>query len=196
MQGTDRLQTDIFCLEDFIFSDAAVRVVDAFCEGINYPALNFRGKYTNENCRPNFRPSLLLRLYIYGYLNGIRSSRKLEAECRRNLEVKWRCHNITPKHHTIDDFRKCHPEQIKAVFRQIVLLMCQWRLVGKKTIAVDSTEHRTQNSRKNNYNREKIRRHLNQVFVPALCFVAFDNNVIFNVLFVPAPALGGKFIQS
>ncbi len=87
VQGIHRLQTAIFCLEDFIASDAPVRVVDAFCEGIDYAALDFRGRYTSDNCRPCFHPSLLLRLYIYGYLNGIRSSRKLEAECRRHMEA-------------------------------------------------------------------------------------------------------------
>lgn len=97
VQGTHRLQTGLFCLEDFIASDAPVRVVDAFCEQIDYAALDFRGRYTQENCRPCFHPSLLLRLYIYGYLNGIHSSRKLDGECRRNLEVLWLCHSLTPK---------------------------------------------------------------------------------------------------
>jgi transposase len=160
VQGTHRGLTAIFCLEDFIASDAPVRVVDAFCEGVNYQILDFRGKYTNDNCRPNFHPSVLLRLYIYGYLNGIRSSRKLEQEARRNLEVMWLCHNLVPKYHTIADFRKRHPEQIKAVFRQFVSLMCNWKLIGKKTIAIDSTKYRAQNSRKNNYNQDKIKRQL------------------------------------
>jgi transposase len=160
VQGTDRSQTAIFCLEDFIATDAPVRVVDAFCEGIDYAALDFRGKYTQDNCRPCFHPSLLLRLYIYGYLNGIRSSRKLEQECRRNVEVMWLCNNIIPKYHTIADFRKVHPEQIKAVFREFVALLCNWKLVGRKTIGVDSTKYRAQNSRKNNYNKEKINRQL------------------------------------
>ena len=160
VQGTHRLQTAIFCLEDFIASDAPVRVMDAFCEQIDYAALNFRGKFTQDNGRPCFHPSLLLRLYIYGYLNGIRSSRRLEAECRRNLEVMWLCSNITPKYHTIADFRKRHPEQIREVFRQLVALMCQWKLIGKKTIAIDGTRFRAQNSKKNNYNPEKIQRQL------------------------------------
>jgi transposase len=160
LQGTHRLQTAIFCLEDFIASDAPVRVVDVFCEEIDYAALDFRGKYTNDNCRPCFHPSLLLRLYIYGYLNGVRSSRRLESECRRNLEVMWLCHSLVPRYHTIADFRKRHAGQIKAVFRQFVALMCKWRLVGKKTVAIDSTKYRAQNSRKNNYNQEKILRQM------------------------------------
>lgn len=160
VQGTHRLQTAIFCLEDFIASDAPVRVVDAFCEEIDYTALDFRGKYTNDNCRPCYHPSLLLRLYIYGYLNGIRSSRKLEQECRRNVEVMWLCNNLVPRYHTIADFRKRHPQQIKEVFAQLVALMCQWQLVGRKTIAIDGTRYRAQNSRKNNYNEEKIQRQL------------------------------------
>ena len=94
VSGTDRRQAGLFCLEDFITPDAPVRVIDAFCEQIDYTALNFRGKYTQDNCRPNFHPSLLLRLYIYGYLNGIRSSRRLEAECQRNVEVMWLCGSL------------------------------------------------------------------------------------------------------
>lgn len=160
IQGRDRSQTTIFCLEDFITSDAPVRVADAFCEGIDYVALDFRGKYTQEACRPCYHPSLLLRLYIYGYLNGIRSSRKLQQECGRNVEVMWLCNNLLPKYHTIADFRKRHPEQIREVFRQFVALICRWKLVGKKTIAIDGCRFRAQNSRKNNYNEERIKRQL------------------------------------
>src|SRR6476661_2291565 len=160
VQGTHRLQTAIFCLEDFIATDAAVRVIDAFCEQIDYAALDFHGKYTQNNCRPCYHPSLLLRLYIYGYLNGIRSSRRLACECKRNLEVMWLCNNITPKYHTIADFRKRHPDQIRDVFKQLVSLMCNWKLVGRKTIAIDGTRYRAQNSRKNNYNQEKIQRQM------------------------------------
>lgn len=160
VQGRDRSQTSLFCLEDFVAPNAAVRVVDAFCEGIDYVALDFRGKYTQDACRPNYHPSLLLRLYIYGYLNGIRSSRKLEQECRRNVEVMWLCNNLVPRYHTIADFRKRHPDQIRQVFREFVSLMCRWRLVGRKTIAVDSTKYRAQNSKKNNYNEDKIKRQL------------------------------------
>jgi transposase len=160
IEGTHRLQMGLFCLEDFIASDAPVRVVDAFCSQVNYAALNFRGKFTNDNSRPNYHPSLLLRLYIYGYLNGIRSSRKLACECKRNLEVMWLCHSLVPRYHTIADFRKHHPAQIRDVFRQFVSLMCNWKLIGKKTVAIDSTKYRAQNSKKNNYNEAKIQRQL------------------------------------
>lgn len=77
LQGSDRLQTAIFYQEDFIAPDAPVRILDAFCKQIDYTALDFRGKYTQEACRPNYHPSLLLALCLHGYLNGIRSSRKL-----------------------------------------------------------------------------------------------------------------------
>jgi transposase len=160
VQGTDRGQTSLFCLEDFVVPDAPVRVIDAFCERIDYVALDFRGKFTQDNGRPQYHPSLLLRLYIYGYLNGIRSSRKLEQECRRNVEVMWLCNNLVPRYHTIADFRRRHPDQIRQVFREFVSLMCKWKLIGAKTIAVDSTRYRAQNSKKNNYNEEKIQRQL------------------------------------
>jgi transposase len=160
LYGADRRQTEIFCLEDFIASDALVRIIDAFCDQIDYVNLNFRGKFSSDNCRPNYHPSLLLRLYLYGYLNGVRSSRKLEQECTRNLEVMWLCNHLTPKYHTIADFRKLHAAQIHEVFRQFVSLMCNWKLIGGKTIAVDGTRIRAQNSRKNNYNKERIQRQM------------------------------------
>ncbi|OLY94338.1 Transposase domain [Cnuella takakiae] len=125
-----------------------------------YRALNFRGKYTQEACRPNYHPSLLLALYLYGYLNGIRSSRKMAQEYTRNIEVMWLCNNLRPKYHTIADFRKRHATQIRAVFLQFVALMCQWKGVGKKNIAIDGTRFRAQNSRKANYSEEKIRHQL------------------------------------
>jgi transposase len=160
IQGTDRLQTALFCLEDFIAPDAPVRVIDAFCEQVDYITLDFRGKFSCDHCRPNYHPSLLLRIYLYGYLNGIRSSRKLQQECTRNLELMWLCNNLRPKYHTIADFRKHHAQQIKEVFQQFVALMCRWKLIGRKTIAVDGCRFRAQNSRKNNYSEEKIRRQM------------------------------------
>jgi transposase len=160
IQGTDRLQTALFCLEDFIAPDAPVRVVDAFCEQVDYVTLDFRGKFSCDHCRPNYHPALLLRIYLYGYLNGIRSSRKLQQECTRNLELMWLCNNLHPKYHTIADFRKLHALQIREVFRQFVALMCQWKLVGKKTIAIDGSRYRAQNSKKNNYSDDKIRRQM------------------------------------
>lgn len=163
VQGTHRGQTAIFCLEDFIASDGPVRVIDAFCGQIDYVALDFRGRYTQEAYRPNYHPCLLLRLYLYGYLNGIRSSRRLEQQCRCNVEVMWLCNNLVPKYHTMADFRKRHPEQIREVFRQFVAIMCRCKLVGRKTIAIDGTRFRAQNSRKNNFNEEKIRRQLTYI---------------------------------
>ena len=92
VQGPDRLQTAIFCLEDFIASNAPVRVVDAFCEGIDYAALDFRGKYTNDNCRPCFHPLLFLRLYIYGYLNDNQFSHRQECARIRHVKAMWLTH--------------------------------------------------------------------------------------------------------
>jgi transposase len=163
IQGTDRLQKALFCLEDFVATDAPVRVVDAFCEQVDYVALNFRGKFSCDSCRPNYHPSILLRLYLYGYLNGIRSSRKLEQECTRNVEVMWLCNNLVPKYHTIADFRKLHPMQILELFKQFVAMMCKWKLIGKKTVAIDGTRYRAQNSKKNNYSEEKIKRQMTYI---------------------------------
>lgn len=106
VQGTHRQQTAIFCLENCIALDAPVGVLDAFCEQIDYVALNFKGRFSQNNYLPNYHPSLLLRLYLYCYLNGIHSSGRPEQQCRCNVEVMWLCHILLPKYHTIADFRK------------------------------------------------------------------------------------------
>ncbi len=86
VQGTDRRQTTLFCPEDFVAADAAVRVVETFCEQIDYGAFRFRVRFTDGTCRSKYHSSLLLPLYIHGYLNGIHSTRKLEQDCRHNRE--------------------------------------------------------------------------------------------------------------
>jgi transposase len=113
-----------------------------------------------ENGRPAYHPSDLLKLFIYGYLNKIRSSRDLEKECRRNIEVMWLLKFLKPDHNTIANFRKDNPKAIKKVFRATVQIAKHFDLIGGKLIAGDSTKLRAQNSKKNNYNQAKIDRHV------------------------------------
>ncbi|MDP3352176.1 MAG: IS1182 family transposase, partial [Flavobacteriaceae bacterium] len=113
-----------------------------------------------ENGRPAYHPSVLLKLYIYGYMNRIRSSRTLEKECGRNIELMWLMKSLVPDHNTISNFRRDNPKAISKVFRSTVQLAKHFDLIGGKLIAGDSTKLRAQNSKKNNFNEAKIERHI------------------------------------
>lgn len=149
----------MFCLEDAIDKDNDVRLIDLFVSSLQ---LNEQGFDMNfeENGRPAYHPADLLKLFIYGYLNRIRSSRQLEKECYRNLELMWLMRGLAPDHNTIANFRKDNSKAIKKVFRNTVRLAYHFDLIGGKLIAGDSTKLRAQNSKKNNFNEKKIDRHL------------------------------------
>lgn len=161
-QGTDRNQTILFppTLEELIEENNPVRVIDAFVDSLELKQLGFsKTNLSSTGCNP-YNPVMLLKLYIYGYMNRIRSSRKLERECTRNIELMWLTGKQTPKYHTISDFRKGHSRPIRMVFRQFVVLCSNWDLLGKELIAIDGSKFRAVNSKKNNYNQKKIERHL------------------------------------
>ena len=117
----------------------------------------------NENGRPAYHPADLLKLYIYGYLYKMRSSRDLEKECKRNIEVMWLMKNLCPDHNTISNFRRDNPKAIKKIFRETVKIARYYNLIGGTLIAGDSTKLRAQNSKKNNFNQKKIDRHLEYI---------------------------------
>jgi transposase len=161
IQGQSRTQTHLFpvSLEESIDSDNEVRVIDLFVESLSLKYFGFDMEFI-ENGRPAYHPSDLLKLYIYGYLNKIRSSRDLEKECKRNIEVIWLLKGLQPDHNTISNFRRDNPKAIKKVFRATVQIAKHFDLIGGKLLAGDSTKLRAQNSKKNNYNQEKIDNHL------------------------------------
>lgn len=161
IEGTPRDQAVIFegCLDNAIEPDNEVRVIDAFVHSINLEEFGFKVHFP-ENGRPAYRPTDLLKLFIYGYLNRIRSSRALEKECKRNIELMWLLNSLAPDHNTIANFRKNNPKAIKKVFRASVQLAKHFNLIGGKLLAGDSTKLRAQNSKKNNFNKKKINRHL------------------------------------
>jgi transposase len=161
IKGSSRSQTHLFpvSLEEAIAGDNEVRIVDLFVQSIDVKQFDFIIKQTTEG-RPAYHPSDLLKLFIYGYLNRIRSSRALEKECRRNIELMWLLKSLAPDHNTISNFRKENSKAIKEVFRYTVSLAKTFNLIGGKLIAGDSTKLRAQNSKKNNYNPKKIERHL------------------------------------
>jgi transposase len=161
IQGQDRTQINLFpvSLDQIIDPENEVRIVDMFVNSLSIKDFGFRTDFI-ENGRPAYHPSDLLKLFIYGYLNKIRSSRDLEKECHRNIEVMWLLKCLKPDHNTISNFRRDNPKAIKKVFRATVQIARQFDLIGGKLIAGDSTKLRAQNSKKNNFNQAKIDRHI------------------------------------
>jgi transposase len=160
IQGQDRTQTHIFpvSLDATIDSDNEVRTIDMFVDSLQLKDFGFRVDFP-ENGRPAYHPSDILKLYIYGYLNKIRSSRDLEKESKRNIEVMWLLNSLQPDHNTISNFRRDNPEAIKKVFRATVQMAKHFKLIGGRLLAGDSSKFRAQNSKKNNFNQQKIHRH-------------------------------------
>lgn len=132
-------------MDQAIEQDNDVRFIDLFVYSLNLRDFGFKLDFI-ENGRPAYHPSDLLKLFIYGYLNRIRSSRHLEKECKRNLEVMWLMRGLVPDHNTIANFRKDNPKAIQKVFRATVQLAKHFDLIGGKLVAGDSTKLRAQNS--------------------------------------------------
>ncbi|MFY9441860.1 MAG: transposase [Tepidanaerobacteraceae bacterium] len=125
--------------------------------------LGFKRAVPASTGRPPYDPKVLLKLYLYGYLNRIRSSRRLEDETKRNLEVIWLLKKLSPDFKTIADFRKDNKEALKRVFRDFTRLCMQWDLFGRELVAVDSSKFRASNSKRNNYNAKKLKRHIRYI---------------------------------
>lgn len=164
IQGYDRNQIHLFptSLEAAIDQDNEVRLIDLFVDSLDLKEFGFKTEF-GENGRPAYHPNCLLKLFIYGYLNKVRSSRDLEKECKRNIEVMWLMQSLKPDHNTIANFRKHNQRGIKKVFRATVQLATTFDLIGGKLIAGDSTKLRAQNSKKNNFNERKIKRHVEYI---------------------------------
>lgn len=147
-------------LDDSIAANNPVRIVDAFVDKVDLAHLGFKSASLKGEGRPPFAPSVLLKLYLYGYLNRIRSSRRLEAECGRNTELHWLLNRLAPNYHTIANFRKDNPKALKTLFKLFVLFLRDQQLISGALMAVDGSKFRAVNSKKNNYNQKKIDRHL------------------------------------
>ncbi len=159
IEGTSRHQTYFATLDDQVAVDNPVRLIDAFVDKLELHKLGFANTVHKSEGRPPFEPGLLLKLYLYGYLNKIRSSRKLERECSRNIELQWLLKQLQPNYHSIADFRKAHAQPLKNMFRLYVQFLGDADLLGKTTIAVDGSKFKAVNSKKNNYNQNKIDKH-------------------------------------
>lgn len=159
--GTNRNQLPLFALsiDEAIEQNNQIRLIDLFVDSLPLADFGFKFDFI-ENGRPAYHPSDLLKLFIYGYLNRIRSSRTLEKECARNIELMWLLKRLVPDHNTIANFRKNNPKAIARVFRATVKMAAHFELIGCSLVAGDSTKLRAQNSKKNNFNPAKIERHI------------------------------------
>lgn len=160
--GFNRKQAVLFpeTIDQLIDKNNAVRFIETFVNSLDIAGFGFKDVRLNTNGRPPYHPLDLLKIYIYGYLNRIRSSRSLEKECKRNIELIWLAKGLVPDHNTISNFRKNNPAAIKKVFRATVNIAKNLDLIGGVLLAGDGTKLRAQNSKKNNYNQKKIDRHI------------------------------------
>ena len=156
--GLDRSQTLLFPerLEDYIAAENAVRFLDAFVASLDLHTLGFAKARCAETGRPPYDPAALLKLYLYGYLHRVRSSRSLEAECHRNVELIWLLGKLAPDFKTIADFRKDNLQPLKAVARQFTLLCRKLELFGGELLAIDGSKFAAVNARDQNFNAGKL----------------------------------------
>ena len=165
VEGTDRSQATLFPerLEDWICEDNPVRAVDVFVDEHDLAELGFGGLDPEATGRPSYHPSVLLKLYIYGYLNRVQSSRRLEREAGRNIEVMWLTGRLVPDHKTISDFRRDNGPAIRKVCAQFVALCRAIGLLTTASVAIDGSKFKAVNTRDKNFTRAKMGRRLAQI---------------------------------
>jgi transposase len=165
IEGEDRRQVTLLpaCLDDYIAEDNPVRAVDAFVQELNLQALGFAGAEPAETGRPAYHPAVLLKLYIYGYLNRVPSSRRLEREAQRNVELMWLIGRLAPDFKTIADFRRANGDGIRNVCRRFVQLCRDLKLFTQAIVAIDSSKFKAVNSRDRNFTPNKVERRQQQI---------------------------------
>jgi len=165
VEGLDRSQSALFPehLEDWIGEDNPVRAIDVFVDELNLGGLGFVRVEAQATGRPGYHPSVLLKLYIYGYLNRVQSSRRLERETQRNVEVMWLTGRLAPDHKTIADFRKDNGPAIRRVCAQFVALCRRLELFADASVAIDGSKFKAVNTRDRNFTRAKMKRRLEQI---------------------------------
>jgi len=160
VEGTHRSQSTLFpeCLEDWIDENNPVRVIDVLVDGLDLAELGFGGVDPAITGRPSYHPSVLLKLYIYGYLNRVQSSRRLEREAGRNVEVMWLTGRLAPDHKTIADFRKDNGLALRKVCARFVELCREMGLLKTASVAIDGSKFKAVNNRDKNFTRAKVER--------------------------------------
>lgn len=150
-------------LEDYVDVDNPVRVVDAFVDELDLGSLGFGGVQPAKTGRPAYHPAVLLKLYIYGYLNRIQSSRRLEREAQRNVELMWLTGRLTPDFKTIANFRRDNGKAIRNVCRQFVVLCQQLDLFSDAVVAIDGSKFKAVNSSDRNFTNAKLKRRMEEI---------------------------------
>lgn len=165
IEGVDRHQVALFpeSLNDYVAPNSTVRVIDEFVAGLDMRDHGFRRAAPAAEGRPGYDPRAMLALYIYGYLNRIRSSRRLEAETHRNVEVIWLMRKLRPDHKTIAEFRRVHPKALKKVTRTFLMLCQELELLGGSLVLIDGTKLRAGNSLDRNYTAGRTAKLIKQI---------------------------------
>src|SRR5207245_866166 len=165
IKGEDRTQVTLLpaCLEDYVEAENPVRVVEVFIDGLDLGALGFVGVDPAATGRPSYHPAVLLKLYIYGYLNRIQSSRRLEREAQRNVELMWLTGRLMPDFKTIANFRKDNGPAIRNVCRQFIVLCRKLDLFTEAIVAIDGSKFKAVNNREKNFTHGAIARRMEQV---------------------------------
>ncbi len=165
IDGEDRMQQALLphSLEDYVSAENPVRVIEVFIDELDLAALGFSGMTPAATGRPAYHPSTLLKIYLYGYLNRLQSSRRLEREAQRNIELMWLVGRLAPDFKTIADFRKNNGAAIRAVCRQFVELCRQLGLFTRAVVAIDGSKFKAVNNRDKNYTVAKVTGRMEQV---------------------------------
>jgi len=165
IEGEHRNQSTLFpeLLDDYVDENNPVRVIEAFIDECDLRHLGFQGVEPHATGRPSYHPSILLKLYIYGYLNRVQSSRRLEREAQRNVEVMWLTGRLTPDFKTIANFRKNNGKAIRSVCREFVVLCRQLNLFADAMVAIDGSKFKAVNNRDKNFTRAKMKKRMEQV---------------------------------
>src|SRR5690349_12578709 len=165
IDGEDRLQQVLLphSLEDYVSEENPVRVIEVFIDELDLAALGFAGMTPAATGRPAYHPSTLLKIYLYGYLNRVQSSRRLERETQRNVELMWLTGRLMPDFKTIANFRKDNGLAIRGACRQFIVLCRQLNLFSEAVVAVDGSKFKAVNNRDRNFTSAKLQKRMEQI---------------------------------
>ena len=174
VEGLGRGQSTLFpaSLDDYVTEDNPVRAVDVFVDGLDLDRLGFVGVQPLDTGRPSYHPGVMLKLYIYGYLNRVPSSRRLERECQRNIEMIWLTGQLAPDFKTIADFRKDNGRAIREVCREFVALCRKLDLLSAASVAIDGSKFKAVNARDKNFTEAKMKRRLERINESVACYLS------------------------
>jgi transposase len=165
IEGEDRTQVTLLpkCLDDYIGEDNPVRVIDVFIDALDLTGLGFESVMPADTGRPAYHPAVLLKIYVYGYLNRLQSSRRLERETQRNVELMWLTGRLAPDFKTVADFRKDNGQAIRSVCREFIVLCGRLNLFSEAIVAIDGSKFKAVNNRDKNFTDNKLKKRMAQL---------------------------------